>query len=143
MPRQTVADYEDILARLDALPGSVEQNLALLQAGLKKGYTPPKLMLRDLPKQIADLIPQDPMKSALLEPFNEFPAGFPEAERARMTARAKQIYTSAVAPAFQKLREYVVSAYLPACRESIPRFRAAFPGAAHRHSASGYRQIRR
>jgi len=119
MPRQTVADYEDILARLDALPGSVEQNLALLQAGLKKDYTPPKLMLRDLPKQIADLIPQDPMKSALLEPFNEFPAGFPEAERARMTARAKQIYTSAVAPAFQKLREYVVSAYLPACRESI------------------------
>ncbi len=119
MPRQTVADYEDILARLDALPGSVEQNLALLQAGLKKGYTPPKLMLRDLPKQIADLIPQDPMKSALLEPFTEFPAGFPEAERTRMTARAKQIYTSTIAPAFQKLREYVVSAYLPACRESI------------------------
>jgi len=119
MPRQTVADYEDILARLDALPGSVEQNLALLQAGLKKGYTPPKLMLRDLPKQITDLIPPDPMKSALLEPFTEFPAGFPEAERTRMTARAKQIYTSTIAPAFQKLREYVVSAYLPACRESI------------------------
>jgi len=59
------------------------------------------------------------MKSALLEPFTEFPAGFPEAERTRMTARAKQIYTSTIAPAFQKLREYVVSAYLPACRESI------------------------
>src|SRR3989441_7942192 len=110
MPHKSVSEYEDVLARLEAVPRNVEQNLALLQEGLKKGYTPPKLMLRDVPKQITDLIPQDPMKSALLEPFNEFPPGFPEAERTRMTARAKQIYTSAIAPAFQKLREYVVSA---------------------------------
>ncbi|MEQ1353964.1 MAG: DUF885 family protein, partial [Candidatus Acidiferrum sp.] len=74
MPRRSVADYEDILARLEALPVSVEQQQALLQEGLKRGYTPPKLMLRDLPKQIADLIPADPMASALLEAFTEFPA---------------------------------------------------------------------
>jgi uncharacterized protein (DUF885 family) len=119
MPHRSVADYEDILARLEALPKSVEQNLVLLQEGLKKGYTPPKLMLRDVPKQIADLIPADPLASALLEPFTEFPAGFSEAERNRLTDRAKKIYTSAVAPAFQKLHDYVASTYLPACRESI------------------------
>jgi uncharacterized protein (DUF885 family) len=119
MPHRSVADYEDILARLEALPKSVEQNLVLLQEGLKKGYTPPKLMLRDVPKQIADLIPADSLASALLEPFTEFPAGFPEAERSRLTDRAKKIYTSAVAPAFQRLHDYVASTYLPACRESI------------------------
>lgn len=119
MPHRSIADYEDILARLEALPKSVEQNLVLLQEGLKKGYTPPKLMLRDVPKQIADLIPADPLASALLEPFTEFPQGFPEAERSRLTDRAKKIYTSAVAPAFQKLQDYVVTAYLPVCRESI------------------------
>jgi uncharacterized protein (DUF885 family) len=119
MPHQTVADYEDILARLQALPKTVDQNLALLQDGLKKGYTPPKLMLRDLPKQIADLIPSDPLASPLIEPFIRFPVGFPEAERARLTARAKQIYTANLAPSFQKLHDYIVSTYLPACRESI------------------------
>jgi uncharacterized protein (DUF885 family) len=119
MPRRTVADYEDILARLEALPKSVEQHLALLQEGLKRGYTPPKLMLRDVPKQIADLIPADPLASALLEPFTEFPAGFTEAERVRLTERAKKIYASAVAPAFQKFRDYVTSTYIPACRENI------------------------
>ncbi len=119
MPHRSVADYEDILTRLEALPKSVEQNLVLLQEGLKKGYTPPKLMLRDVPKQIADLIPADPLASALLEPFTEFPPGFPEAERGRLTERAKKIYTSAVAPAFQKLRDYMTTTYLPACRESI------------------------
>jgi uncharacterized protein (DUF885 family) len=119
MPRQSVADYEDILARLEALPKTVDQNLALLQEGLKKGYTPPKLMLRDLAKQIADLIPPDPLASPLLEPFTRFPAGFPDAERARLTEHAKRIYASSVAPAFQNLHEYVEKTYLPACRESI------------------------
>jgi uncharacterized protein (DUF885 family) len=119
MPRRTVADYEDILARLEALPKSVEQHLALLQDGLKRGYAPPKLMLRDVPKQIANLIPADPLASALLEPFTEFPAGFPEAERVRLTERAKKIYASALAPAFQKFHDYVASTYIPACRENI------------------------
>jgi uncharacterized protein (DUF885 family) len=119
MPHQTVADYEDILARLEALPKAVEQNIALLQVGLKKGYTPPKLMLRDVPQQIAGLIPADPLASPLLESFTEFPPGIFEVERSRLIDRAKKIYTSAVAPAFQKLHDYVVATYLPACRESI------------------------
>jgi len=105
MPHETVADYEDILARLEALPSAVEQTLALLQDGLKRGYTPPKITLRDVPKQLADLTPAEPMASALLQPFTVFPAGFPEADRARLTDRAKRLYASAVAPAFQKLRE--------------------------------------
>jgi uncharacterized protein (DUF885 family) len=119
MPHQTVADYEDILARFEKVPVVVEQNQALLQEGLKKGYTPPKLMLRDVPKQIADLIPAGPMASPLLEPFTKFPAGFPEAERTRLTKRAQQVYAGSVVPAFQKLHDYVTSTYLPACRESI------------------------
>jgi uncharacterized protein (DUF885 family) len=119
MPHQTVADYEDILARFESLPKVIEQNQALLQSGLKKGYTPPKFMLRDVPKQIAGLIPPDPMASPLLEPFTKFPVGLPETERARLINRAKQIYTSSVAPTFQKLHDYVLATYLPACRESI------------------------
>ena len=119
MPHHTVADYEDILARLESLPKNIDHNIALLQEGLGKGYTPPKLMLRDVPKQIAGLTPADPLGSPLLEPFTEFPVGFPETERIRLTDRAKKMYASAVAPAFQRLHQYVVSTYLPACRESI------------------------
>ena len=119
MPRRSVVDYEDILARLEALPTTIEQQQAMLQEGLKRGYTPPKLMLRDVPKQIADLIPADPMASALLEPFTEFPAEMLEHERTRLTNRARGIYSGRVAPAFQKLHDYVVFTYLPACRDSI------------------------
>ena len=119
MPNRSIADYEDILARLEALPASVAQQQALLVEGLRRGYTPPQLMLRDLPKQIADLVPADPLASALLQPFTEFPTAISDAGRARLTDRAKNIYTTTLAPAFQKLHDYVANIYIPACRDSI------------------------
>jgi uncharacterized protein (DUF885 family) len=118
-PHQTVTEYETLLERLRSLHVAVDNEAALLKAGLAQGYTPPKIAVRDLPKQIADLIPADPMASALLQPFTEFPAGFPEADRVRLTEEAKQIYTASAAPAFQRLHDYVASTYLPACRENI------------------------
>jgi uncharacterized protein (DUF885 family) len=119
MPNRTVADYEDILARLEALPKRVEQDIVLLQEGLKKSYTPPKLMLRDVPKQIADLIPEDAWKSALLEPFGNFPVSVPEWRQKLIRDHAFKIYIGLVAPAFQKLHDYIEKTYLPACREAI------------------------
>ena len=118
-PHQTVEGYENILARLRALPTAVDQEIALLQEGLKRGYTPPKITMRDVPKQIADLVPADPLASALLQPFTEFPHGFSEADRTGLTEEAKRIYLSGVAPAFHKLHHYIVSTYLPACRDTI------------------------
>jgi uncharacterized protein (DUF885 family) len=118
-PHQTLADYEDILARMEALPRNVEEQLAMLKEGLRAGYTPPKITMRDVPKQIADLIPADPLKSALLDPFSEFPSSISNADRARLIDRAKQVYRASIRPAFLRLQEYVASTYLPACRESI------------------------
>jgi uncharacterized protein (DUF885 family) len=119
MPHQTVSDYEDILARMAALPVLVEQSLEWMKVGLKKGYSPPKITMRDVPKQVEDLIPSDPMKSALLQPFQNFPPGIGEADRVRLIEQARQTYSSKDVPAYQKLREYLVSMYIPACRESI------------------------
>ena len=118
-PRQSLADYEEILARLAGLPRNVEEQVALLKEGLRKGFTQPKIAMRDVPKQIADLVPEDAMKSALLEAFTEFPPSIGEADRGRLTARATQIYSSAVRPAFLKLHDYLATTYLPACREAI------------------------
>lgn len=118
-PHQTVADYEIILKRLAALPAAVEQQIALLQEGLQRGYTPPKIALRDLPKQIADLTPADALASPLLQGFVEFPVNFPDADRARLVEKAKSIYAASITPAFRKLHDYVATTYLPACRENI------------------------
>jgi len=119
MPHETVADYEDILARLEALPKAFEQDTALLKEGLKAGYSHPKIILRDVPKQIADLAPADPSKSALLDPFNNFPNSIPQSERTRLKLRAEEIYAKSVLPAVTRFHDYVANTYIPACRDAI------------------------
>ena len=119
MPQEKISDYEDILARMETLHTPLEQGIWWMQEGLKRGYSPPRITMRDVPKQIADVIPADPMKSALLQPFQNFPPRISGADRERLTERAKQIYTSSMAPAFQKMHDYLVNTYVPACRESI------------------------
>jgi uncharacterized protein (DUF885 family) len=119
MPAQTVKDYTDMIARLRALPVVVDQTIALLDSGLKLGVTPPRITLRDVPAQIRDLIPEDPMKSALLAPFTSFPMGMAESDRARLRADAVRAYTEQDRPAFQRLQAYVTNTYIPRARETI------------------------
>src|SRR5260370_40181438 len=86
-PHQTVADYEIILKRLVALPAAVDEQIALLQDGLKPGYTPPKIVLRHLPNQIAEATPANPPARAFLQGINECPTTFPHAASARDTEK--------------------------------------------------------
>src|SRR5256714_14765049 len=74
-PAATVKDYENILARLRSLPRVVDQTMVLLDSGLKRHITPPRITLRDVPAQVENLIPDDALTSALLRPFTQFPVG--------------------------------------------------------------------
>src|SRR5215471_3148635 len=118
-PHSTVADYEDILARLAALPKAFDQETALLREGMQHGFTPPKITLRDVPKQIADLAPDDPLKSPLLDPFTDFPPSISEPDRKRLTQRAGEIYATVLVPAVHRFYDFIANTYLPACRDSI------------------------
>ncbi len=119
MPTKTVKDYEDILARLRGIPTLVDQDLALLEKGLASGVTPPKITLRDVPGQVEALTPDDPMKSALLEPFTRIPESLPAPDRERLTREAVQVYQEQAVPALRKLHRYLAETYVPGSRESI------------------------
>jgi len=119
MPASNVKDYSDIVARLRALPAVVDQTIALLDSGIKRRITPPRITLRDVPAQMTNLIPDEPLESALLAPLTRFPVGMPESERARVRAEAVRVYNELDRPAFQRLRRYLVTAYISHSRETI------------------------
>jgi len=118
-PQATVSDYENILTRLRRLPAVVDQTMALLDSGLKRGITPPRITLRDVPAQVENLIPDDALSSALLGPFTHFPVGIPQREQSRLRSEAQKIYAELDRPAFQRLHRYLVTAYIPHTRQSI------------------------
>ena len=112
-------DYEDILARLGSIPTVVDQTIALMKEGMAHGWVPPRIAMRDVPKQVESQIVADATKSPLLHAFEKYPATISPAQQADFTRRSVAAYTGKIAPAFRKLRDFLVGTYLPACRESI------------------------
>ncbi|HVW05231.1 MAG TPA: DUF885 domain-containing protein [Vicinamibacterales bacterium] len=116
MPAESVADYEDMLARLRAVPRLVEQTIAQLAQGIALGLTPPAMAIRGVPAQVAAQLVDDAHASPMLEPFARFPSSIAPAERDRLRADAARVFVEHVRPAFVRLHAYLVDDYLPACR---------------------------
>jgi len=72
---RTVADYEDILARSRDAAEKSGANSCAPSGWREERLHAAEADAADVPKQIADLIPTDPMGSPLLEPFTKFPRG--------------------------------------------------------------------
>jgi len=119
MPAKTVKDYENYLARLAAIPGYFGQVQALLEAGIRKGWTQPAGPLRSVPTQIEEQLADAPEKSTLYAPFAKFPDGIAPAEQERLSAAAKKAIAEGVVPALRKLHDFVRDVYLPAGRKQI------------------------
>jgi len=119
MPAASVAQYENVLARLEGVPALVDQTIVLMKEGLAAGLTPPRVTLRDVPQQVRNQIVEDPLESPLLRAFARFPDGVAADERERLRDRAAAAYAVHVAPAYRRLYEFLVETYIPAARESI------------------------
>lgn len=119
MRREKAIDYENILARLARIPKRVDEEIALMKEGLKRGITYPKVTLTEVPQQILNIIPVNPDESALLEPFSEFPNSIEKSEQVTLKSKAIEVYNKSVRPAFKKLYDFVKDTYIPGCRETI------------------------
>jgi uncharacterized protein (DUF885 family) len=119
MSLNKASDYRDLIARLNAVPTEIDQNIALMKIGMAQGWTPPKITMRDVAKQADVQIVSDPMASPLLDAFKNFPASVSAADRQQLTDQAKTAYTQKVAPAFTRLRDFLANTYIPACRDSV------------------------
>jgi uncharacterized protein (DUF885 family) len=110
-----VKDYEQWIARLNALPKLTDQTLDLMRQGKAEKIMFAKVVLERVPAQIDKQIVADPEKSPFFAPFNSFPKDIPAAEQARLKAAAKTAISQNVIPAFRKFKEFFVNEYLPAC----------------------------
>jgi len=119
MPGGTVADFDDMVRRLEKTAVLVRQNVGLMREGLKRGITAPRITLRDVPQQVLNQVTEDPLKSPAFRRFAEIPPSLPEAERARLKASALAAITNGLYPAYRELHRFLVDDYIPKARETI------------------------
>lgn len=119
MPKASAKDYDDIVARLNSLSTKIENTIVLLKEGLKKGVTPPRVTLRDVPSMVKNQIADEPSEAPMLAPFKEFPDEVSVEDRTRLTEAALAAYTGKIVPALEKLHDFLADEYIPGCRETI------------------------
>lgn len=118
-PRKNLQDYEDMLKLLDSIPQKVSNAIAWMRRGLEAKITQPKITMRDVPQQIANLIDLKDEDSPLMLPFAQRPVWMTPEMMQPLRQKALASYRTNAKPAFAKLREFMVNEYIPRCRNDI------------------------
>ncbi|HEX2764484.1 MAG TPA: DUF885 domain-containing protein [Allosphingosinicella sp.] len=119
LPLRTKADYESYLTRLAQYPRLNDTALAITGQAVRGGFVLPCSVLRNYEKSIAGVIAEDPAKSRFYEPLTRpRPSDVPEAEWAKMQARARELVTGVLNPAYAKHLAFYRTSYAPECAKS-------------------------
>ncbi len=112
-------DANAVLARLQSFPRLVRQVIALLDTGLARGITPPRITLHGVADALGRQIVDDPALSSMMSPLTKLPATMPESERLQLRERGLALVRDSVLPAWRQLHRYISDRYVPGARESI------------------------
>lgn len=118
-PARTVRDYENIVARLRAIPSYVDGLVAAADNSVQQKAVPPRLVAELVVKQLDTQLASAPEASPLLAAFRTFPASVPAAEQERLRKAATEAYETAFRPAWKRLRAHVSERYVPQTRTTI------------------------
>lgn len=113
---QTVEDYDNGLKRMTGFVTYLDRAIARMREGMKSGVVESKLTMKLMLPQLDDLIGQGVEKSPFWQPIVDMPASFSAADKARLTEAYRQMLSAQIVPAFERLRAFVKTEYLPAAR---------------------------
>jgi uncharacterized protein (DUF885 family) len=119
MPARTPRDYQNLLARLRAVPAYVDQSIALLDEAVARGLTQPRVVVDLVAAQLAGQIAQDRNQTALLAAFREFPAAISKSEQTKLRAEAEDAFEHQFLPAWRKYRDYLTGTYARNARTGV------------------------
>jgi uncharacterized protein (DUF885 family) len=110
--------YRNYIKRLGDMPRYVDEQIVNMRAGLKRGFTKPRVSLAGRDAPIAPLADSNIDKNPLFVTFAAIPGNIPEGERTALVAEGRAA-VAAAAPAFAKLRAFVRDEYIPNARVPI------------------------
>ncbi|NOZ42128.1 MAG: DUF885 domain-containing protein [Alphaproteobacteria bacterium] len=113
-----VADYDNYLGQLADYPRFNNENIAVLQQAVNKGYTQYCQSMKGYATSISSHIVTAVKKSVFYGPFTRFPATIPQAKRQQITRRGVALIMEKVIPAYAKFYQFYTKIYNPACRKT-------------------------
>ncbi len=115
-PIGTVKQYDAYLSRISQMPAWIDQAIANMRDGMKKGITQPKAIVVSALPQFKKLLSDTPESNIFYTPITKLPAGFGDADKQRLTAAYRKTVGDDIMPALARLSSFLEKEYLPACR---------------------------
>jgi uncharacterized protein (DUF885 family) len=115
---RTVQDYRNWIAQMRDLPRYFHEQMDEMRAGMKRGFTPPRVTMEGRDASITAVTDATPEVSLFYTPFKDMP-GVPATEQAALRAEAVQVIRDSVQPAYVELLKFMRSEYVPGLRTTI------------------------
>ena len=118
-PFKTLADYENNLKRHRDYVTFHDRAIERFREGMANGVVDTKLTIRNVVDQMDLQLRQKPEESPFYRPVLNFPADFPEAEKARLQAAYLASIRDDLYPVHARLRDFLRDEYLPKARDGV------------------------
>jgi uncharacterized protein (DUF885 family) len=117
-PLASVKDYQAYLSRLNQLGPWIDQAIANMREGMKRGVVQPKAIMVSALPQFKQLVAARAEDSIYYTPAKNFPAAFSAADKQKLAAGYRAAIDAKLNPALKRLADFLEKDYIPACRSS-------------------------
>ncbi|MGO1070532.1 DUF885 domain-containing protein [Lysobacter sp. CA199] len=118
-PIRDAVGYERYIGQLRDIPRYFDEQIGNMRAGLKRGFSVPRVTLTGRDVSIKDVADAKLEDNLLYTPFKQMPANLPAAEQARLRAEAAKAIDESVLPAYRKLLAFMQDEYMKQARTTL------------------------
>ena len=117
-PFKTVKDYDNWLSRLDDYSEWLASAKLKMEEGVKAENVLPKSLIKKVLPQLASVAEPALDDNLFYSPIKNFPEGFSDADKERLTKAYSAVITEKIVPAYREVHDFMASDYLASGRET-------------------------
>ncbi|HEX3914319.1 MAG TPA: DUF885 family protein [Steroidobacteraceae bacterium] len=118
---RSLQDYRNWISQMKDVPRYFHEQMDEMRAGLKRGFTPPRVTLEGRDASITAVTDAAPEQSLFYTPFKDMP-GIPEADQKGLRAEAVNTIRDTVQPAYHELLSFFRNEYFPGTRTTLAAY---------------------
>lgn len=118
---RSTQDYRNWLGQMKDIPRYFHEQMDEMRAGLKRGFTPPRITLEGRDASITAVTDATPEASLFYTPFKEMP-GVSDADKKELREQAINTIRDTVQPAYRELLTFFRSEYFPGTRTTLAAY---------------------
>jgi uncharacterized protein (DUF885 family) len=117
-PFRRVRDYRNWIAQMRDIPRYFREQTDEMRAGMKRGFTPPRVTMEGRDASITAVVNAAPADSLFYTPFKDMP-GMSLQQQTALRAEAVRVIHDSVQPAYAELLKFMRTEYVPGLRTTL------------------------